>query len=99
MNNSRLIKTILFSFVYGFNLLSAILLWFCGLSGNIMLGIILIAVYRLSLWTTPLWITVICWLPSNPKIPARKKLIFNLAHLAICACLFALCRILFGSWF
>ena len=99
MKNSKLIKTILFFFVYGFNLLSAILLWLCGLSGNIMLGILLIVVYRLSLWTMPLWITLICWLPSDPKIPVRKKLIFNLVHLAICACFFVLCFLLFGNWY
>ena len=99
MKNSKKIKTILFSIVYGLNLLLALALWVCGLSGNIMIGILLFALYRLSLWFAPLAVSVICWLPSDPKIAARKKLSFNILHLALCGALFVLCFLLFGNWY
>ncbi len=99
MKNSKKIKTILFFIVYGLNLLLALSLWLCGRSGNIMLGILLIVLYRPSLWFAPLAVSAICWLPSDPKIDARKKLSFNLLHLAICGALFVLCFLLFGNWY
>lgn len=99
MKNSKKIKTILFSIVYGLNLLLALALWVCGLSGNIMIGILLIVLYRLSLWFAPLAVSVICWLPSEQKVAARKKLSFNLLHLALCGALFVLCFLLFGNWY
>ncbi len=99
MKTSQIIKTILFALVYASNLLFAFLLWLCGNSGNIMLGIIFIAVYRLSLWFSPVAVTLICWLPLKPKVPARKKLLFNLAHLLICGVLFLTCNLLFGNWY
>ena len=85
--------------VYGINLLLALSLWLCGLSGNIMLGILLIVLYRPSLWLAPIALSVICWLPSEPKHPPRKKLLFNLAHLAACGTLFVLCFLMFGNWY
>ena len=96
MKKSKLIKTILFSFIYGINLFFALSLWLCGRSGNILFGIIFIILYRLSLWLSPLAVTIVCWLPLKPKIPARKKLIFNLAHLAFCGILFVTCYFIFG---
>lgn len=99
MQTSKLIKTILFCVIYGANLLLALLLWLCGLGGNILLGIIFIVLYRLSLWLSPLAVSVVCWLPLKPKVPARKKLVFNLVHLVLCAALFLICRLLFGNWY
>ena len=99
MKTSQIIKTILFALVYASNLLFAFLLWLCGNSGNIMLGIIFIVFYRLSLWLSPVAVTLICWLPLKPKVPARKKLLFNLAHLLICGGLFLTCNLLFGNWY
>jgi hypothetical protein len=64
-----------------------------------MLGILLIAVYRLSLWFSPVAVTVVCWLPFGPKIPVRKRLLFNLAHLVFCGALFLTCFLLFGNWY
>ena len=99
MKSSKLYKSILFSIVYGLNLLLALALWLCGLSGNIMIGIFLIALYRLSLWTAPIAITIICWLPSEPKLPVRKKLLFNLVQLLLCGALFCVCFLVFGNWY
>ena len=99
MKSSKKIKTILFSIVYGLNLFLAFSLWLCGLSGNIMLGILLIVLYRPSLWFAPLAVSAICWLPSEPKLPARKKLIFNLVHLVLCGTLFVVCFLAFGNWY
>ena len=99
MSISKIIKTILFGMVYGSNLLFALGLWWCGVTGNIMLGILLIACYRLSLWSAPFMVTAVCWLPLKPKVPARKRLIFNFAHLLFCGGLFILCRLLFGNWY
>lgn len=99
MKTSQIIKTILFSLVYGSNLLLALLLWLCGLSGNIMLGIIFIVLYRLSLWFSPIAVTVICWLPLKSKVPTRTKLLFNVVHLLLCGALFLTCRLLFGNWY
>ena len=99
MKESKLIKTILFSFIYGINLFFALNLWMCGKSGNILFGIIFFILYRLSLWFSPLAVTIVCWLPLKPKITARKRLLFNLAHLAFCGILFLICHFLFGSWY
>ena len=99
MKTSQIIKMILFSLVYGSNLFFAWALWLCGESGNIMLGILLIVFYRLSLWFSPLAVTIICWLPWKPKEPAQKKLLFNLAHLLCCGVLFLTCNLLFGNWY
>lgn len=99
MNLSKIIKAILFGWVYGTNLLFALGLWLCGLNGNIMLGILFIAFYRLSLWSAPFAVTILCWLPWKPKLPARKKLLFNLIHLLVCGLLFVICRLLFGNWY
>ena len=99
MTTSKIIKTILFSLIYFINFRLALALWLCGLSGNIMIGIILIVLYRLSLWFSPLAVTIICWLPLKPKVPVRTKLLFNLVHLAFCGVLFLTCFLLFGNWF
>ncbi len=99
MGISKKTKAVLFGLVYGTNLLSAFFLWLCGVYGNIMLGILLIVFYRLSLWTAPLSLTVICWLPSKVKITVRKKLLYNFLHLLLCAMLFLLCYLLFGNWY
>ncbi len=99
MKASKIIKIILFGLVYGFNLLSALALWVCGVYGNILLGIIFIVFYRLSLWSSPLAVTVICWLPLKPKVSARKKLLFNFVHLLFCGMLFVMCYLLFGNWY
>ena len=99
MTTSKLIKTILLILVYFINFRLALALWLCGLSGNIMIGIILIALYRLSLWLSPLAVTIICWIPMKPKVPVPKKILFNLAHLALCGVLFLTCFLLFGNWY
>ena len=99
MSNSKIFKMILFGFVYGINLLLALALWLCGEDGNIMLGILLIALYRPSLWIAPWAVTIICWLPLKPKVPAYKKLLFNLAHLLFCGLLFLTSYLLFGNWY
>ncbi len=99
MQTSKLIKTILFFVIYGANLLFALLLWLCGFSGNILFGIIFLLFYRLSLWLSPLFVSVVCWLPLKPKVPARKKLMFNLVHLLLCGVLFLLCYLLLGNWY
>lgn len=99
MGISKKTKSLLFGLVYGSNLLSAFFLWLCGVYGNIMLGILLIVFYRLSLWTAPLSLTVICWLPSKVKITVRKKLLYNFLHLLLCGMLFCVCYLLFGNWY
>ena len=99
MSKSKIIKSILFGLVYGTNLFLAFLLWLCGLSGNIMIGILLIALYRPSLWFSPLAATLICWLPIKPVPSVRRRLLFNLAHLVICGALFLTCFLLFGNWY
>lgn len=99
MSIYKIIKAILFAMVYGANLFFALALWLCGLSGNIMLGILLIVCYRLSLWSAPFMVTAVCWLPLKPKVPARKKLLFNFVHLIFCSGLFLLCYLLFGNWY
>ncbi|MBE6661549.1 MAG: hypothetical protein E7605_09140 [Ruminococcaceae bacterium] len=99
MSTSKKIKTILLASVYGLHLFFALALWLCGQSGNIMLGIFLIIFYRLSLWLTPLTVTVICWLPLRPRVPVRRKLLFYLVHLLFCGGLFLLCNLLFGNWY
>ena len=99
MKASKIIRMILFGLLYGINLFLALSLWLCGLSGNIMLGIILIAFYRLSLWHTPIAVTIVCWLPIEPKISVRKKLMLNFIQLICCGALFLTCRLLFGNWY
>ena len=97
MSVSKKLKLILFSLVYGVNLFFALCLWICGINGDILFGIISIVFYRLSLWLAPLAVTVICWLPSKPKIRLRKKLLFYLAHLFLCCGLFLICHLLLGN--
>lgn len=99
MSASKIIKTISFVLVYWINLVLAAALWLCGQSGNIMLGILLIVLYRLSLWSTPFLVTLICWLPSMPKLSVKRKLLINAAHLLLCGALYVLCFLLFGNWF
>lgn len=99
MSNSKKIKLVFFGLVYGFNLFFALVLWLCGQSGNIMLGILSIVIYRLSLWFSPAAVTIICWFPSKPKVPIPKKVLFNLVHLLFCGCLFVICFLLFGNWY
>lgn len=99
MSTSKLLKIIAFVFIYSINLLLALALWLAGLDGNIMIGILLICLYRPSLWLSPIAVTLVCWLPSNPKLPASKTLIFNLVHLGFCGILSLICFLLFGSWF
>lgn len=99
MTTSKIVKTILFSLVYGINIFYAMCLWLCGADGNIMLGIIFIVLYRLSLWFAPVAVTIVCWLPLRPKVPLKIKLLSNLVHLAICGLLFVLCYLLFGNWY
>ena len=88
MGISKKTKAVLFGLVYGSNLLSAFFLWLCGVYGNIMLGILLIVFYRLSLWTAPLSLTVICWLPS-------KVYVFILFYIIFCICFCAVCFFVF----
>jgi hypothetical protein len=64
-----------------------------------MLGIIFIVFYRLSLWLSPVAVTVICWLPIRSVIPIKKRVLFYVGNLLICGALFVLCRVLFGNWF
>lgn len=99
MTPSKIIKSILFALVYLSNIFFALCLWLCENSGNIMLGIIFIIFYRLSLWFSPLAVSVICWLPIEPRISAKKKLLLNLAHLVFCGLLFLTCFLLFGNWY
>ena len=99
MELSKVIKTVLFGLVYGINFILAFALWLCGVYGNILLGIFFIIFYRLSLWTAPFALTIICWLPFKPKVSVRKKLLFNIVHLLFCGLLFSLCYLLFGNWY
>ena len=99
MTASKIVKSILFGLVYSINLFWAGCLWLAGQDGNIFLGILFIVFYRLSLWSAPFWVTIICWLPLKPIVSARKKILFNLVHLAFCAMLFLICYLLFGNWF
>ncbi|MBR7112200.1 MAG: hypothetical protein IKC75_04700 [Clostridia bacterium] len=99
MKASKIIKTALFAAVFAINLFLALSLWLCGLSGNIMLGILFIIGYRLSLWTAPLIITIICWLPLPSRASPRQKLLMNLLLLGLCALLFVTCFLLFGNWY
>lgn len=99
MKRYPITKIVLFGVVYGIHLLSALGLWLCGESGNIMLGILLIVIYRLSLWCAPLAVTAICWLPLKPKSPPRKCVLLNLIHLLCCGILFLICYLLFGNWY
>ena len=99
MTTSKAIKTVLLCSVWGLNLSLALCMWLCGLTGNIMLGILVIVLYRPSLWFSPLAVTVICWLPLKPHIPVSKKLLFNLACLVITGVLFAVCFLISGNWY
>ena len=99
MTASQKIKILLYSLIFGSNLFFAVCLRLCGQSGNIMLGIFLIIFYRLSLWLSPILLTLVCWLPLKPRIPASKKLINNLVLLLLCGALFLTCFLLFGSWY
>ena len=99
MTTSQKIKILLYSLIFGSNLFFAVCLWLCGQSGNIMLGILAICFYRLSLWLSPLAVTVVCWLPIKPRLPASKKLINNLVLLLLCGALFLTCFLLFGNWY
>ncbi|MBO5211883.1 MAG: hypothetical protein J6B80_08155 [Clostridia bacterium] len=99
MKTSQRIRIILFALVYGVNLLLVLILWLCGISGDILLGIFAIIFYRLSLWLSPFMVTAICWLPLKPRMPVRKKLIFNFVHLLFCGILFLTCYLLFGNWY
>ena len=96
---STKIRRMLFALIYGINLFLALLLWLCGIGGNILLGIILIIFYRLSLWFSPIAVTAVCWLPSRPRVSVRKRAVLNLVHLLGCAALFLVCRCAFGIWY
>ena len=99
MKKSKKIKLFLFALVYGLTLFFALNLWLCGRSGNILLGIILIIFYRLSLWFSPIAVTIICWLPLKSNVPVSKRLLFNFAHLLLCGVLSLTCYFLFGNWY
>ena len=99
MSAGKKVKSILFAAVYGIHFLLALALWGCGQTGNILLGILLICLYRPSLWFSPLIVTAICWFPSKPKVSVGRKVLFNLAHLVFCGLLFVLCYLLFGNWY
>ena len=72
----KIVKVVLLGLTYGWNLLLAAALWGCGETGNIMLGILVICLYRLSLWTTPFLVTAFCWIPTKPKKPLYQRFIF-----------------------
>lgn len=99
MKSSQIVKMILFGLVYGTNLLFALGLHLCGLSGNIMFGIILIIFYRLSLWSAPFAVSIIYWLPFKPKVPLSKRLLFYFVHILLCGMLFVTSYLLFGNWY
>lgn len=99
LSASKIVKSILFAVIYSTNLFLALALWLTGQDGNIMLGIFLICFYRLSLWYTPVLLTLVCWLPLRPKVPVKIKLLFNAVHLVFCGILFCICFCLFGNWY
>ena len=99
MKALKIIRTILLCLVYSLHFLCALSLWLCGQSGNIMLGILLIALYRFSLWTAPFAITVLCWIPLTKGVPIHKRIWQYLLLMLLCGALFLLCRLLFGNWF
>lgn len=99
MTTSQKIKSILLGIVFGLNLLLALCLYLCGITGNILFGILLIAFYRISLQGLPLAVIVICWLPLDRQVGWRKKLSFNLVLLVFSGLAFVLCRLLFGNWY
>lgn len=98
MTTSKLIKIILLGVVYGLNLLFALAIWLCSLDGNILLGIIFMVLYRLSLWSAPWLVTIICWLPLKPLPPVKTRVLFNIVLLLLCGALFVFCRLAFGTW-
>ena len=99
MSASRIVKTILLAATHVNNLFWALVLWWCGLGERIMIGILAIAFYRLSLWSAPFIVTLVCWLPLRPKVAAYKRLLMNLVCLAVCGAQFVICFALFGNWF
>ena len=99
MTASKIVKSILLGAVYSTNLFWALVLYWCGLGERMMIGIFAIAFYRLSLWTAPFIVTLVCWLPLRPKVAAYKRLLMNLVCLAACGVQFVICFALFGNWF
>jgi hypothetical protein len=92
-------RAILTAAPFAINLFFCLCLELSAREGNIMLGILFIAFYRLSLWAAPFALTVICWLPLRPKITAKEKLLNNTLCLALSFGLFVLCKLVFGSWY
>ena len=99
MKISKIIKTGLLGWVYGINLFFALALWLCGQRGDILMGIILLVFYRLTLWFSPVAVTLICWLPLKPRASVPRTLLCNLVHLLLCGALFVTCYLLFGNWY
>lgn len=99
MTTSQKIKIISLASVYGINLFFALCLWLCGIGGNILIGIFAVLFYRLSLWASPLAVTVICWIPSKPKVPIYKKALLNLLLLLLCGVLFFVCYLISGGFY
>lgn len=99
MDVLKTLKRVALGSIFGINLFLALCLWLCGLKGNIMIGILVIVLYRLSLWLSPFAVTLIAWLPSEPKMTVGEKLLFNLALLLLCGVLFGLCYLISGNWF
>ncbi len=95
----KIVKGILLGALYTTNLFWALVLYWCGLGEHIMIGIFAICFYRLSLWFTPVLVTVICWIPLPPRVAVWKKLIFYFANITFCAALYLTCFLLFGNWF
>ena len=99
MTASKIVKAALLGATYVTNIFWAIVLWWCGLGGHIMIGIFAIVFYRISLWLSPLLVSLICWLPLRPKVSAHRRLLMNLVCLVACVAQFVLCYLLFGNWF
>ena len=99
MTVSKIVKAIMLGATSVNNLFWALVLWWCGLGEHIMIGILAIVFYRLSLWTAPFIVTLVCWLPLRPQVAAYKRLLMNLVCLAVCGAQFVICFALFGNWF
>ena len=95
----KIVKVALLGLTYSWNLLLAAALWGCGQTGNIMLGILAIAFYRLSLWTAPFLVTAFCWIPTRPKKPLYQRFIFYFVNLLLCVGMYVICFLITGNWF
>ena len=83
----------------GANILYWLILQACSLCENILLGIFAILLYRLTLWLSPLWVTVISWISVKKMYTIGQRFAFYTMALALNFMLFLLCFYTSGSWY